>query len=339
MNRAAYRGWWLSFCRVRCQRPTNWNLPSTLYDAETLVAKCLHLQIACSAVPTLQARIQAVSTYFGVLRGIMQNGIKNLLRCSALICMGSLAYAQNTTTISVTNVNGLNMGGIYTSPYYGMIGADNSIVKVICDDFADDTYITTTPETWTAYVNPIAPVTFPSGVNTELRFTTGTGVTQTGSTYNVATGALNQSQAYTTAAILATEMVEQDTSTSAGQLAQEELSYALWGLFDPAALSTTYLGANLSDTQAYLYQAEQTASGLDPGTYSSVTNSTVTIYSYVPGSGTLCGNQSCPPPPQEFLSVTMPEPYSPAMLGVDFLAAAGLVVLFRRRRQTTAVLR
>jgi hypothetical protein len=271
-----------------------------------------------------------------------------------------LATAQ-TTTITMGGdpggVQGPVMGGVYTSPYYATVGTTAN-VPIICDDFVDNTYFS---ESWTAYVTSLSSVhgstpATPPGPDYDSASgwsssTTG-GPLEWGGGFAGSTGApgsidLTQNQAYTVAAYLAAEIVETNQSTGAGQEAAGDLSYAMWALFDPAVflqngpscslpggegcLGSTDLAAAESDLVT-AYQAV-TSQGLNAQNFVSnnkLNISSVTIYTYDSQPGVApCTGATCPP--QEFISVTMPEPSMASLLGVDLLGVLGLALFARRR--------
>ena len=245
----------------------------------------------------------------------------------ALLPVGPLA-AQPTTTFNLTGVGSGDIvwsnsgGGINTSPYAGNVSG-GSTIPVICDDFADNSYV---PETWTAYVTQLSSLT-PTTTDATLKWTTGDG------------GTLTQDEAYTVASVLAVEILNPTNTATA----QEELSFAMWALFDPTGTTKdpgalAWLLSNGYPSNSAFYQ--QVVSDLNNAvTYASnsananqvnADKSETTIYSYDPVNGVSnCGG--CSGPPQEFIAVKMAEPSSPALLGFDLIAVAGLVFLVRRR--------
>lgn len=248
----------------------------------------------------------------------MRNCISRLLwGVGILVCFATSVLATpQTTNITLTGVAGPSLGGVYTSPYLGTVGTETN-VAIICDDFVSDTFFN---ESWTAYVTNLS--TIPSSL---LRWDGGYG--WNGSAW---TKSLDQSTAYTTAALLATQILQaQDTTL------QKDLSYALWGLFDAGDPNGPFLGsfiqgtADLTNAQQLLRDAESTVQNQHLG-LSNYSN--VTIYSYDSAAGApTCPNNNCPPPPQEFLRVSMAEPSYPTVLAVDLLAVVGLIVVLRRR--------
>ncbi len=276
---------------------------------------------------------------------------------TALLCcvFGSFA-APPTTTIDMTGVQGAVMGGVYTSPYLATVGGVSN-TDVICDDFADNTYIN---ETWTAYeinlgqlsqyssyLTQYAPtINAPDGSSENYQMFSGSdpGLANFDSVYFCPTGTcsstnpndvlLNQSQAYAVEAYLAEDLLSIDQSTVAGQTLAGEVSFAMWGVFDYQAL---YPGSQYDDLTA----AEQTAARnilASAGQYILANNLTASDYSNVtlyawngvtPAPSSACGG-TCGAP-QQLMSVTMAEPSSPALLAADMLAVFGLIAIFRKR--------
>ena len=245
----------------------------------------------------------------------------------------SPAAGQTTTTTATTTFNltspgsGANLAGVYTSPYDGTIGSSTTAVPVICDDFADESYV---PETWTAFVTPLSSLV--SGTtNTTLNW-----LNTVGSTITVDGYSLNQAAAYSVAAVLAVDIL----AAPVASVQQEDLSYALWGLFDPTGTSgdpgafswltsygdTTDETNAINDLNAAVKYVEAPVNSLKV----QADVNAVTIYSYDTADGvTNCGG--CKGPPQEFITVTaMAEPPAPALLGVDLLGLVGLVFVARR---------
>jgi hypothetical protein len=246
----------------------------------------------------------------------------------ALLAVGPLA-AQTTTL----NLTGAGPGeivwgtseGIYTSPYSGNVGGPT--IPVICDDFVDNTYL---PESWTAYVTQLS--TLSSSTDPTLKWTTGD------------FGTLTQDAAYTVASVLAVEILNPSNTA----LAQEELSFAMWALFDPNGVGVSdpsdqgalgWLATNgYSNTPGSFYASVLTDLSTAVAYASNSANknqvqadvNATTIYSYDPANG-VWGCNGCSGPPQEFISVKMAEPASPALLGFDLLCVAGLLFFVRRR--------
>jgi hypothetical protein len=221
-----------------------------------------------------------------------------------LLFLTSPLVAQQPVTFSLNSLgSGSTLAGIYTSPYTGEING-GSTINVICDDFIDNSYV---PEQWTAYATQLSTLT--SGTpDTELNWL------GNGSTITVNGKTLNQAQAYTVAAVLAVDIL----TSSPGSQAQEDYSYALWGLFDPSGASGAFTQLNnagdttdLTKAEAYLNQAVSYVSNSANAAQVQADVDAVTIYSYDPGAnpnGPSCSGGPCASsPPQEFIAVTAPE--------------------------------
>lgn len=243
--------------------------------------------------------------------------------------------AQPTTTtfyLDDPGPTGANLAGVYTSPYLGQVAYPGSaIVPVICDDFADESFV---PEEWTAYVTTLPQVL--SGTygtpDTYLKF--GDTNSVTGSDAVQGSWSLTQDQAYEAAAILAVNIMN-----SSGTV-QQDYSYAMWGLFESSLAfgQLAAYGDTTDETNAenYLHAAiGDVLSGSVNGTplNSYLSNYNVTIYSY--DTGATCpgqpGNVCASTPPQEFITVTAPEASTALLFPVDVLGLIGLFGLFRKR--------
>ena len=250
------------------------------------------------------------------------------------------------TTFNLTDVEGESLAGVYTSPYWGNVGGaagSTATIPVICDDFSDNSYI---PESWTTNVTTLATIDSSSSPLSYLKWnmansgsvatsTSGDPITVNSTSY--AGWNLTQSQAYTVAAILTLEILQQNNPSdptspinnnpdpSAPQQ-QKDLSFALWELFDPTAAAGA-VGANANwgtNSDSVLTWGSlpvgdlvNATNDLETAIYDtnqSVLNGySVTIYSYngpPVGSGLnpTCPNSSgsvCPSaPPQEFITLS-----------------------------------
>jgi hypothetical protein len=240
-----------------------------------------------------------------------------LAGAAMLLAACPLMATPPTVTFTMTGVgSGANLGGVYTSPYVGNVNGGPTI-PIICDDFADDSYV---PERWTAYQTQLSDI---------LAGTADTSVLKWGSGWNgtgpMSPQELTQSQAYSAAAILAVDIL-----TSTG-LTQEQYSFAMWELFDPSGASAALPATYQPTVKGFVQTAVSEATGGNLSAY--LNSASVTIYSY--DTGAVCGaqfNQPCISiPPQEFITVSMAEPPSPILLGFDLLAVGGLIFISRRR--------
>jgi len=261
----------------------------------------------------------------------------------ALLTTGPLAAQTATFNLTSSGSGEIVWGssyGIYTSPYSGDVNG-GSTIPVICDDFADNSYV---PESWTAYVTQASSLT--SGTtDTNLKWS---GAAVGGTQLNSGTAySLNQDQAYTVAAVLAVDIL--DNQGPANVLAEQEYSFAMWALFDPGAALNDQTGAlgwlnsngYPSTTVGGFYQQVVTdlnnaaSYALKPANANPVQAdvNAVTIYSYDSAAGVPTGACGGPcPAPQEFLTVNMAEPPSSGLLALDLLGVAGLILFVRRRR-------
>lgn len=251
----------------------------------------------------------------------MRNSVPKALFLAilGLICVTTGAFA--TQSFTLTSAGPANLGGVYTSPYTATIQGVGSNIAVFCDDFIDDVYI---GETWQVNSTKLSelPLLDP---NSPLMWDT--------------TNPTKQVTDYITVALLATQLLNLGNPQS---LEAEEISWAIWDVFDPTAplYSADYLGSYapavlgfLTDAQTKANAIVNAANGNLSAAVSSFSN--VTIYTPSPKDSTSVG--SCPAGircglPQEFISVSMAEPSSPLLLGIDFLAIGGLVLAVRRRK-------
>jgi hypothetical protein len=246
-----------------------------------------------------------------------------------------------TTTFFMDNAgSGANLAGVYTSPYGGQVNYPvSAVIPVICDDFADESFV---PEEWTAYVTSLSSLT-PATPDTYLKWGTSNSVTGTDAV--TGTWSLNQSQAYDVAALLSIDLLQSVT----GSAAQQDYSFALWGLFDstgtgpgdPGAfpwLANAGDGTDEVNAEKFLNTAiGDVKSGMVGGSSLSsyLSQYHVTIYSYDAAAnpnGPSCGGGPCPAsPPQEFITVTTPEASTPVLFAVDLLSFIALAMFLRKR--------
>jgi len=214
-----------------------------------------------------------------------------------LFTSGAIAEVQMTLTGVGT---GSVMGGVYISPYVASIGGVPTYV--ICDDFTTDVWV---GDTWEANEYSLSDL----GSSGPQKFTTPDWYY-----YTTQPVYYTIQQEYDAAALLAEEViVNMWNPTLAG-----EYSYALWTLFEPAAIngyggnpltSAQQTAVNTLRTEALANAFNGEASGLN-------------VSIYTPAKGYTS---------QEFLVVSTPEASLPATLAVELSALVGVILLMRRR--------
>jgi PEP-CTERM motif len=234
----------------------------------------------------------------------------------AAACLAPLAAQANpVVSIELTGLNSASLNGVYTEPYNAQIGpagltndsqfsSTNSMpAAVYCDDFQDDVW---QGQVWQATVTNMSALSTTS-LNTTVMFHDMTPA--------------QQAADYMAAAWLVEQIAAQNQSLPAGQLTAGQESYALWYVFDPAALtglSSTDYNAAVTDYD----DAVAAVAGDTPGDFSKV--NIYTPLDDTPGSASS----------QEYFSVDAPEPGTLALMAVG-LAALGWTA--RRRRQSQSV--
>jgi len=223
-----------------------------------------------------------------------------------------LVASAGQVSMELTGVEGPSMGGVYTSPYQALVGPaglthssqftpSNSVkVDIYCDDFLREVGVGII---WQANVTSVGALASNSSP-LPLKFQTG--------------DLLTQRQDYIAEAYLAEELSKVDQSTPAGKQEAGELSFAMWGIFDPgpggalSRLSGTELADATTDmTDAFTFTAGKSASEF----------ANVFIYTPDPTDAS-----------QEYLVVTnVPEPGTLALMVMGFV---GLAAVVRRRVRT-----
>ena len=284
------------------------------------------------------------------MRNEIHRSLFAVLAALALVFLATSPLVAQTVTFNLTNVGSgdPSLDSIYTSPYTGNINGGPTI-PVICDDFADESFI---PEEWTAYVTSLSPTS--TAVNPILRWGDSNVVAGTAPTVGSVSSyswSLTQTHAYDVAALLSIDIL---TSVQGSQ-AQKDFSYALWGLFDPtdafAWLNSNGSYTDQSNAETDLNNAIGQVNGaISGGTLGGILgNYNVTIYSYDPppsagGTGMIpmcgsplvgCAANGYSLPPQEFISVTTPEVSTPVLMAVDLLGFMALVGFLRKRISRT----
>jgi hypothetical protein len=238
------------------------------------------------------------------------------LVAAIFLASGCSAFADNVTMqlTGPTSSSAPNLGGVYTDPYTATIGAPGQTTGpitgvsayVLCDDFSTDVYI---GQIWQATSTNV------SALNTStplaLKFDQG--------------NAAAQYSDYMTVAYLATEIMNIDQSTSAGRLQAEQMSFALWGVFDTAPsanncqtkggpLSGCWItGTNLTAAENDLSAARTAIQGMNASQFANV-------YIYTPNPLSAS---------QEYIFV--PEPTTWGFLAIGL---AAILLAARRARKT-----
>lgn len=225
------------------------------------------------------------------------------------------AQANPVVSMELTGLNNASLNGVYTEPYNAQIGpagltsasqfssTNSEPAAIYCDDFYDDVSM---GQIWQATVTNMSALSTTS-LNTTVMFNNMTPATEAAD--------------YMAAAWLAEQIAAQNQSTPAGQLTAGQESYALWYVFDPAALtglSSTDYNAAVTDYD----DAVAAVAGDTPGDFSKV--NIYTPLDDTPGSASS----------QEYFSVDAPEP---GTLGLMAVGLAGLGWMARRRRQSQSV--
>lgn len=231
----------------------------------------------------------------------MPKACKISLLAVAALLLAVAPTALADTSMVLTGVGSGNvLDGAYVGPYTATVGGVAN-TPVICDDYEDDSYI---PESWSAYAS-----TFPGLSNVKF----------TGS---------SETQNYEVAVYLALELL----AAPANSLQAGELQYALWGVFDPSAITdlTAYNSTYGNAAEADLVYAENHYSSLTPAQLAEIT-----IYTADTSDPITCGTGACAStPPQEFIVVRTPEPGTILLLGIGL---TGLFLLKRRQKLASAI--
>ncbi len=135
----------------------------------------------------------------------------------AALSLGTWAAAQTSVTLTGPPP-GYSYDGIYVSPYYATVGGVTN-TPVVCDDFGDES----TLSTWTATVTPFSGLSAP-----------------TNTSWSLAGGNLSQ---YNAVAWLTLQVLQQTPGTT-GQIIY---SFADWAVFDPTGVAS-YLTNNTINT-------------------------------------------------------------------------------------------
>jgi hypothetical protein len=266
-----------------------------------------------------------------------------------LLASAPVVAAQPTVSFSITGVgSGGSLDGVYTSPYAGTV--NGIATPVICDDFANTSYV---PEDWTAYQTSLSSVNAGTDTPADLKWNN---ANSNGAVDGYAGWDLNQKTAYDVAAYLAIEL----DSSPAASTASEDLSYAMWELFDATGASSTNLNSDgdtvvswLSGDPTTLKNATvdvenaiseicatgggcTTTAGVKSvnGTPTVLNGWSINIYTIPSGDSPTCpdntGGVCGSAPPQEF--ITVPESSSVPGFALYLLFGGASLLFFGRRR-------
>jgi hypothetical protein len=226
----------------------------------------------------------------------MRNNLFKILGLVGLaLFLSCAAYADGTTTMEFTGVNGANNGIYYVSPYYGVMNYGTSSaqpVVLFCDDINNEV---TGNQVWTANVTSMA-----SGNFSNTRYGNGS--------INLNLGTTNPQVLYEEAAWLVTQFASHPGD-------YVSLQYALWNLMspnNPKAGALSYEGSDGIPASQWLAWAEADYGQIIPelANFEIITNVGPVAY-----TGQV----------QEFI-VQTPEPSSLALLVAGMLALMLLVI-------------
>jgi len=249
--------------------------------------------------------------------------IRVVLWVGVALSLGTWAIGQ--TPVTLTGAGNNVYDGVYVSPYYATVnGVANT--TVICDDFADNSYLNT--PAWGA-----STTKFSSLSSTSIP-----------TAWGAKDGAFQSTLSlYDDVAWLSLQLLQQPTGTSGVLGTQDEYSFAIWAVFDPSgvlswlqtagpngtpdtALCLAIFGNSCTSDKATGGLLANLPTSFSPGEFANV----LIISPDKPGTNTVCAAGNCPE--QEFIEV-VPEGGAPFV----YLLLAGLccfgAIRMRARRQ------
>jgi hypothetical protein len=244
----------------------------------------------------------------------------------AALSLGTWAVAQTSVTLTGPPPGNV-YDNIYVSPYYATVGGVTN-TPVVCDDFGDDS----TLSTWKATITPFSSLS------------TSTPITNT--SWGLAGGTLAQYNevAWFTLALMNMPTTAPPTNALTQQVID---SFALWAIFDPLGVAS-YLqnfsgnSANNAALCQDIFGSANCSGGANGSAYNGVTGPppggyNLEVISPNTASGSLCeaGLEKCAA--QEFIAVGVPE--GGAAMGYLFLAGLCCfgAMFLRSRRQVSTV--
>lgn len=218
------------------------------------------------------------------------------------VCLAPTAIADTVNMKMIGLGNNNAMAGDYVNPYTATVNGVTT--TVICDDFAAVTYLN---ETWQATTHTFADLT--------------------GTRWGGVPDALHL---YNAAAYLTLQLLDPNIS----KVLQGEISFAIWGMFTPTAITTNLA----SYSPAYANAATQLKNAALAATTNSIMDqfSNFVIYTPIAGTAANCWGAKCTAPPQEFLAIAStpihtPETASLPILAFNLFAVIGVIAFLRRR--------
>lgn len=239
-------------------------------------------------------------------------------------------HAQSTVTMTLTTPAGYDpnfpndaFAGVYVNPYVATItptgGTPYYAIPVICDDFADDTYLN---ETWGATVlNPT--------VLSEL---------QQARMYTQISGtAADKLVAYERVAWLCEQLVTYNNPAVAGAALQRAyISFAIWSVFDKTGVDAW--ATSHSDLAGALAVSAGTVGSIKWWLAQATANAQasdlaqITIYSPSLDTSTYVCPTGCPnKPAQEFIVVKAADAPPLETLGLNLFGLGALILVARKR--------
>jgi len=265
----------------------------------------------------------------------------------AVLFFASASFAQTMDLTSAGDVIVWNGGnGVYVDPYQASIGGGTP-TTVICDDWANNTYLN---EQWNATTTMASALPSGGSPSTTPMFTGLTNVTFGTTTYTSVT----QAQLYDALAFLGSELFGAGSTSPNYQI---DYSFAMWELDYAAGRNSGYPVIDGSNPTTFLAGANTVVDGVLPSAeQGNVTNDIVaalntamTVGGYNDSKWEILTPSSCPNndcqtwPAQEFLVDTSstgngnqlppsaPESSATLVFGADMLGLLGLAFIFRRR--------